>query len=161
MVSTYIGALITLGVFAVLSAIGITITKDNLYAAIYLAVTTGLVGAVYGLFGITYGFVLIYLIFVGATITMTIVLAATYRRIEFRGGVGKSWIIPMLLFIVSIIVASAFTNYEVAPVTSQSLISFVSTSDGLLLIALLASLLMAIMIGLIMYYLEVSRGWRS
>lgn len=54
MVSTYIGALIALGIFAVLSAIGITITKDNLYAAIYLAIATGLVGAVYGLFGITY-----------------------------------------------------------------------------------------------------------
>lgn len=161
MVSTYIDALITLGIFAVLSAIGITITKDNLYAAIYLAIATGLVGAVYGLFGITYGFILIYLIFVGATITMTIVLAATYRRVEFRGGVGKSWIAPMLLFIIAIIIASAFTNYEVTPVTSQSLISFASTPDGLLLIALLASLLMAIMIGLIMYYLEVSGGWRS
>ncbi len=163
MVSTYIGALIALGIFAVLSAIGITITKDNLYAAIYLAIATGLIGAVYGLFGITYGFILIYLIFVGATITMTIVLAATYRRVEFRGGgVGKSWIAPMLLFIIAIIIASAFTNYEVTPVTSQSLISFASTPDGLLLIALLASLLMAIMIGLIMYYLEVSGGgWRS
>lgn len=51
MVSTYIGALITLGVFAVLSAIGVTITKDNLYAAIYLAIATGLVGAVYACLG--------------------------------------------------------------------------------------------------------------
>ncbi|ADY00770.1 MAG: hypothetical protein ACP5GZ_04265 [Vulcanisaeta sp.] len=160
MVSTYIGALITLGVFAVLSAIGITVTKDNLYAAIYLAITTGLIGAVYGLFGITYGFILIYLVFVGATITITIVLAATYRRIEFRGGIGKSWILPMLLFIATIIIASVWTNYNVVPVTSQSLISFASTPDSILLIALLSSLLMAIMIGLIMYYLEVSGRWR-
>ncbi|WP_054857389.1 hypothetical protein [Vulcanisaeta sp. JCM 16159] len=162
MISTYLeGALITLGVFAVLSAIGIIITKDNLYAAIYLAITTGLVGAVYGLFGIAYGFVLIYLIFVGATITITIVLAATYRKIEIKGGVGKSWIVPMILFIIAIVVASVSTKYNVTPVTGQSLTGFTTASDGLLLIALLASLLMAIMIGLIMYYLEVSGVWRS
>ncbi|WP_243669756.1 hypothetical protein [Vulcanisaeta sp. JCM 16161] len=73
----------------------------------------------YGLFGITYGFILIYLIFVGATITITIVLAATYRRVEFRGGVSRSWILPMLLFIIAVIIASVFTNYEVAPATSN------------------------------------------
>ena len=160
MVSEYLGALITLGVLAVLSAIGVTITRDNLYAAIYLAVATGLVGAIYGLFGITYGFVLIYLIFVGATITITIVLAATYRRVEFRGGVGRSWVVPMILFIIAVIVASAMTNYEIPTITSQSLVSFLSAPDSLLLIALLAALLMAVMIGLIMYYLEVSGQWR-
>lgn len=160
MISTYLGALITLGIFAVLSAIGITVTKDNLYAAMYLAVTTGLIGAVYGLFGITYGFVLIYLVFVGATITITIVLAATYRRVEFRGGISRSWILPMLLFVVAIIIASVWTNYSVMPITGQSLISFTSTPDSLLLIVLLSSLLMTIMIGLIMYYLEVSGRWR-
>ncbi len=160
MVSEYVGALIALGVFAVLSAIGTAITRDNLYAAIYLAIATGLVGAIYGLFGIAYGFVLIYLIFVGATITITIVLAATYRRVEFRGGVGRSWIAPMILFIIAVIIASSLTNYEVPPATSQSLVSFLSTPDSLLLIALLSALLMAVMIGLIMYYLEVSGGWK-
>ncbi|MGC8543091.1 MAG: hypothetical protein ACP5NQ_04040 [Vulcanisaeta sp.] len=161
MVGTYLGALIALGVVAVLSAIGITITRDNLYAAIYLAITTGLVGAIYGLFGITYGFILIYLVFVGATITITIVLAATYRRVEFRGGgVGKSWVIPMLLFVIAIIVASVWTNYSVAPVTGQSLVGFLSSPNDLLLVVLLSALLMTIMIGLIMYYLEVGGRWR-
>ncbi|MFB6470249.1 MAG: hypothetical protein TU36_003305 [Vulcanisaeta sp. AZ3] len=160
MVNAYVGALITLGVVAVLSAVGITVTRDNLYAAIYLAITTGLVGAIYGLFGITYGFVLIYLVFAGATITITIVLAATYRRVEFRGGVGKSWIIPMILFVIAIIVASVFTKYTVMPITSQSLVNFLSSTNSILLIVLLASLLMAVMTGLIMYYLEVSGRWR-
>ena len=159
MVGTYLGALITLGTIAVIAAIGISITKDNLYAAIYLAVTTGLVGAIYGLFGITYGFVLIYLVFVGATITITIVLAATYRRIEYRGGVGKSWVVPMLLFIVAVITASLWTEYRVSPLTAQSLMKLTSMNN-LLLMALLSSLLMAIMLGLIMYYHEVNKQWR-
>jgi NADH-quinone oxidoreductase subunit J len=160
MINAYLGALIALGIVSVLTALGITITRDNLYAAIYLAITTGLVGAIYGLFGITYGFILIYLVFVGATITITIVLAATYRRVEFRGGAGKSWVLPMILFIIAIIIASIETTYNITPITSQSLMSFVSAPSDLLLIALLSSLLMVIMIGLIMYYLEVSGRWR-
>ncbi|MCG2864017.1 MAG: hypothetical protein L7H10_05995 [Vulcanisaeta sp.] len=160
MINAYQGALIALGIASVLTAVGVAASRDNLYAAIYLAITTGLVGAVYGLFGVAYGFVLIYLIFVGATITITIVLAATYRRVEFRGGAGKSWAIPMVLFIAVIILASLRTTYSVAPVTGQSLAGFVSTPGDLLLIALLSSLLMAIMIGLVMYYLGVVGRWR-
>ncbi|WP_069807340.1 hypothetical protein [Vulcanisaeta thermophila] len=161
MVSEYYAAVIALGVFAVISSIGVAITKDNLYAAIYLAMATAFIGGIYAVLGVQFGFVLIYLIFVGATITMTIVLAATYRRIEIKGaGVSKVWIIPIILFIVAIILASAGTNYKLTTVPSSVLSSFISSPDYLLLVGLLVSLLVIMMIGLIMYYLRVTGSWR-
>lgn len=161
MTSEYLAAVITLGVFAVISSIGLALTKDNLYAAIYLAVTTGLVGGVYAVLGLQFGFVLIYLIFVGATITITIVLAATYRRIEIKApSISKAWIIPMILFIIAIIIASINSTFKFTTIPSKSLIDFVSSPNYLLLIGLLVSLLTTMMIGLIMYYQRVSESWK-
>jgi len=98
------------GFFAVASSIGVLLTKDNFYAAMYMSVTMLLVAAIYAAFNIQPVVVIITLIFIGAVGIVTVAIAATYRAGASRK-VSIFWIIPVI--IVFAILALAFTSLAV------------------------------------------------
>lgn len=98
------------GFFAVASSIGVLLTKDNFYAAMYMSVTMLLVAAIYAAFNIQPVVVIITLIFIGAVGIVTVAIAATYRAGVSRK-VSIFWIIPVI--IVFAILALAFTSLAV------------------------------------------------
>uniref|UniRef100_A0A7C3ZSF9 NADH-quinone oxidoreductase subunit J n=1 Tax=Archaeoglobus fulgidus TaxID=2234 RepID=A0A7C3ZSF9_ARCFL len=98
------------GFFAVASSIGVLLTKDNFYAAMYMSVTMLFVAAIYAAFNIQPVVVIITLIFIGAVGIVTVAIAATYRAGVSRK-VSIFWIIPVI--IVFAILALAFTSLAV------------------------------------------------
>jgi NADH-quinone oxidoreductase subunit J len=147
--------MITLLLLALASSLGVALSRDNFYAALYLALTTSLVGALYGLLGLAYGFILIFLIYVGATITITVILAAIYRRVPIGGGVGRLWVIPMVLFVATVALAYYANPVEVGGGYGTPPGSF---AQYRLLILSLFSLLILLAIGTITYYSRVRGG---
>ncbi|MCW3131117.1 MAG: hypothetical protein N2V73_00090 [Candidatus Methanospirare jalkutatii] len=82
--------------FAVLAAFGVLLTKDNFYAAIYMALMMTFIASCYAVFGIDAAFVLIAFVFVGAIGIVTVALAATYRRPPERQ-LSYVWVPPAAL----------------------------------------------------------------
>ena len=82
--------------FAVLAAFGVLLTKDNFYAAIYMALMMTFIASCYAVFGIDAAFVLIAFVFVGAIGIVTVALAATYRRPPERQ-LSYIWVPPAAL----------------------------------------------------------------
>jgi NADH-quinone oxidoreductase subunit J len=111
-------SLIVLEVLVVLSSIGVLLSRDNFYAALFLAIASSLSATA---FAVVYGilsFTLIVLIYVGATITITVVLAATYRRpIQHR--VEGSWFGLVILLLMASLMA--LSKYSMAPTAYVSI----------------------------------------
>lgn len=84
------------GVFAVASSIGVLLTKDNFYAALYMSVTMLFVAAIYAAFNLQPVVVIIALIFVGAVGIVTVAIAATYRAKTSRK-VNLAWTAPVVI----------------------------------------------------------------
>ena len=82
--------------FAVLAAFGVLLTKDNFYAAVYMALMMTFIASCYAVFGIDAAFVLIAFVFVGAIGIVTVALAATYRRPPERQ-LSYIWVPPAAL----------------------------------------------------------------
>ncbi len=91
------------GVFAILSAIGVLLTRENLYAALYMSITMLLIAAMYAAYNVQQVVVLIAFVFVGAVGMITIAIAATYRYVPSRR-INLIWIAP-------VIVVFAVTSY--------------------------------------------------
>ncbi len=83
-------------VFTILSAIGVLLTRDNLYAALYMSVTMLLIAAIYAAYNIQQVVVFIAFVFVGAVGMITIAIAATYRYIPAKK-ISVGWIIPVII----------------------------------------------------------------
>ncbi|MCS7121103.1 MAG: hypothetical protein NZ895_00645 [Archaeoglobaceae archaeon] len=92
-------------IFAVLTALGVLLSKDNFYSALYMATTMLLVAAIYALYNLQPVVVLLVLVFVGAVSIVTVALAATYRTAPARK-VNIFWSIPAI-----IIFAIAYLSY--------------------------------------------------
>ncbi len=99
--------LLATGVFAVLASIGVLLTRDNLYAALYMSVAMIFVAAMYAVYNLQPVVVMIVLIFVGAVGIITIAIAATYRTMPSRS-VSVAWLLPAA--IVFAVVACAYTK---------------------------------------------------
>ncbi len=84
------------GVLAVLSSIGVLMTRDNLYAALYMTVTMLFVAAIYAAFNLQPVVVMIVLIFVGAVGIVTVAIAATYRAMPSRK-IDLLWLAPAII----------------------------------------------------------------
>ncbi len=96
------------GVLAVLSSIGVLLTRDNFYAALYMSVAMLFVAAVYAAFNLQPAVVLITLIFVGAVGIITVAIAATYRAAPSRK-ISTLWTVP--IFVVFAVVCYAYYNF--------------------------------------------------
>ena len=103
--------MILLGAFTgvlVLSALGVLLSKDNFYSALFMTLTLVMVATVYALFDLQPIFVLIVFVFVGVIGIVTVALAATYRAMPERQ-FAWIWCIPVLITAV-ILGFSIFTH---------------------------------------------------
>lgn len=84
-----------LSAFAAVASVGVLLTRDNVYAALYMAMAMVTIAAIYAVFNLQPVVVLIVLIFVGAVGIVTVAVAATYRFASQRK-VDLLWIVPAL-----------------------------------------------------------------
>ncbi|RLI76277.1 hypothetical protein DRO97_01175 [Archaeoglobales archaeon] len=139
---------LTLGIATVLFACGVLLTRDNLYASLYMSVTLILIATIYTVYSIQSVFVLITFIFVGAIGIITIALAATYRFIPARK-ISVYWLIPIA--IVTAIVAYTYYLYSgqigIVFIKEHSFASF--PTEYLLMVVFLVSLMALLMLSAI------------
>ena len=134
--------------FAVLSAIGVLLTRDNLYAAIYMSVTMLLIAAIYAVYNVQQVVVLIAFVFVGAVGMITIAIAATYRSVPTKK-VSIAWIAPVI--IVFAITSYFYYNFATSNLKVQGLsLAFEKLStDYMVLLVFLFSLMILMMLSAI------------
>lgn len=137
-----------IGAFAVLSAIGVLLTRDNLYAALYMSVTMLLISAIYAVYNVQQVVVLIAFVFVGAVGMITIAIAATYRYVPTRK-VNIVWIAPVI--IVFAVASYFYYKFATSNIETQGLnLAFERFStDYALLIVFLFSLIILMMLSAI------------
>lgn len=110
----FLPLLYVIGSIAILSALGVLVTKDNFYASLFMSTALIMVAATYALFNLSPVFILIVFIFVGAIGIVTVALAATYRTMPERQ-YSKVWSIP-------VIITAFFLSFSVYYATHQTLI---------------------------------------
>lgn len=149
---------IAIELIAIGFALATLFTKDNLYAAIYLAITTTLIASLYAIANAHFIFLLLMLIYVGAVIIITIVLAATYRYVEPRSvKVSYSWLIPSI--IITALTLALFTvgvtgNVWLSPVKefTKVLTDFLNTN--IFTVSMLVLLIVVLGIAMVKLYRE-------
>ncbi len=114
--------LIALAGIAVLSSLGVLLSKDNFYSSLYMSATLIFVASIYAIFNLQPVFVLIVFIFVGAIGIVTVAVAATYRS-DPESQFSKPW--AVLVVITAAVVGFAIYSYKMLnPNLSSSLIKF-------------------------------------
>lgn len=154
--------IIVVEALAILSSIAALVTKDNLYSALYLAVTSGLTALVFLLVNGILPFVLIVMIYIGATITVTIVLAATYRRPIVYAGVRGAWMgtaaAVIIIALLAIALRSIYTMTLQPPSLSASQLAHVVLSDGAVMLFMLLVSFLSLVMAVVIRYLKVTQG---
>jgi len=146
---------------AVVFALGVLLSKDNFYSALYMAATLVFVATVYAFFSLQPVFILIVFVFVGAIGIVTVALAATYRS-DPKRQVSGLWAVPVV--ITAFFVSLAIYSYPVLnpqPVSSSAiefeLMNFIPLTEYMLLIVFLISLVVLLLLSV----LKMSVGGRS
>lgn len=141
--------IIVVEIMAILAAIGVMFAKDNLYAALYLALASGLSATALLVVNGVLPFVMVVMIYIGATITITIVLAATYRRPVPHSGVNVKWL--ALAVVVAVLAIAAMRPTYTASVEASQVPS-TNISQGILssTIALAALAMLVIFLSVVM-----------
>ena len=144
---------------AVLFALGVLVSSDNFYSALFMSVTLVLVATIYAFFSLQPVFVLILFVFVGAIGIVTVALAATYRT-EPKQQVSWFWAIPVALTV--LILAEAISFYpldgSIAPGTINfQLVNFMPHLEYLLLVVFLIALVLLLLLSV----LKMGVGGRS
>jgi len=143
---------------AVIFALGVLVSKDNFYSALFMSVTLVLVATVYAFFDLQPVFVLIVFIFVGAIGIVTVALAATYRSAPERQFSGL-WAVPVA--IATVIIAGSIFMARPQPAVPGAiefdLAQFIPQTEYLLIVVLLVSLVVLLLLSI----LEIGVGRRS
>ncbi len=144
---------------AVLFALGVLVSSDNFYSALFMSVTLVLVATIYAFFSLQPVFVLILFIFVGAIGIVTVALAATYRTAPEQQ-VSWFWAIPVAL--TALILAEAISFYpldgSIVPSTINfQLVNFIPHLEYLLLVVFLIALVLLLLLSV----LRMGVGGRS
>ena len=146
---------------AIVFALGVLVSKDNFYSALFMSVTLVFVATVYAFFGLQPVFVLIVFIFVGAIGIVTVALAATYRS-EPERQVSGIWAAPVAL--TALIMAYALYAYsKLNPELTYSgtiafeLTNFLLSTEYLLIVVFLVSLVVLLLLSV----LKIGIGGRS
>lgn len=105
--------LLALGSVTVLSSLGVLLSRDNFYSALYMALTMIFIATTFAVFNIQSAFILIAFIFIGAVGIVTVTLAAVFRYVPRKIPVDRLWIIPTILTIAVL----AYTLYKYATFT--------------------------------------------
>ncbi len=144
--------LIALAGIAVLSSLGVLLSKDNFYSSLYMSATLIFVASIYAIFSLQPVFVLIVFIFVGAIGIVTVAVAATYRSDPERQ-FSKPW--AVLVVITAAVVGFAIYSYKMLnPEMSSSvikfeLLSFMSQSEYLILVLSLVALVVLLLLSVL------------
>jgi len=145
-------ALLALSAAAILSAIGASLSRDNLYSALYMSITLILIAAIYTLFNVQSVFVLIVFIFVGAIGAVTVALAATLRTEVLKIPVDRLWIAPIIVvFAIIAFVLFTYSGYRLSIRCGPELVIPAFLSNYFLLAVFLISLSLVIMVSAVMY----------
>jgi len=146
---------------AVVFALGVLLSKDNFYSALYMAATLVFVATVYAFFNLQPVFVLILFVFVGAIGIVTVALAATYRSDPERQ-VSGLWAVPV--FITALVIGSSVYSqivFNPQPVSSSAvefeLMNFIPLPEYMLIVVFLISLVVLLLLSV----LKISVGGRS
>ena len=146
---------------AVLFSLGVLVSKDNFYSALYMSVTQVFVATVYAFFNLQPVFVLLVFIFVGAIGIVTVALAATYRS-EPERQISGFWVLPVFLTVL-IIGSAIMSNILFAPqpistgTIAFELMNFIPIAEYLLIVVALISLVVLLLLSV----LKMGVGGRS
>jgi NADH:ubiquinone oxidoreductase subunit 6 (subunit J) len=144
--------LIALAGIAVLSSLGVLLSKDNFYSSLYMSATLIFVASIYAIFSLQPVFVLIVFIFVGAIGIVTVAVAATYRSDPERQ-FSKPW--AVLVAITAAVVGFAIYSYTMLnpeisfSVIKFELISFMLQSEYLILVLSLVALVVLLLLSVL------------
>ena len=144
--------LIALAGIAVLSSLGVLLSKDNFYSSLYMSATLIFVASIYAIFNLQPVFVLIVFIFVGAIGIVTVAVAATYRS-DPESQFSKPW--AVLVVITAAVVGFAIYSYNLLnPNVSFSsikfeLINFMAQSEYLILVLSLVALVVLLLLSVL------------
>lgn len=144
---------------AVLFALGVLVSSDNFYSALFMSVTLVLVATIYAFFSLQPVFVLILFVFVGAIGIVTVALAATYRTAPEQQ-VSWFWAIPVALTALILVEAISFypLGGSMAPGTINfQLVNFMAHLEYLLLVVFLIALVLLLLLSV----LKMGVGGRS
>ncbi len=144
--------LIALAGIAVLSSLGVLLSKDNFYSSLYMSATLIFVASIYAIFNLQPVFVLIVFVFVGAIGIVTVAVAATYRS-DPESQFSKPW--AVLVVITAAVVGFAIYSYKMLnPNLSSSLIkfeliNFMAQSEYLILVLSLVALVVLLLLSVL------------
>lgn len=150
--SIEVWVLIALAGVAVLSSLGVLLSKDNFYSSLYMSATLIFVASIYAIFNLQPVFVLIVFIFVGAIGIVTVAVAATYRS-EPESQFSKPW--AVLVVITAAVVGFAIYSYNMLnpnvpfSLIKFELINFMSQPEYLLLVLSLVALVVLLLLAVL------------
>jgi len=150
--SMEVWVLIALAGIAVLSSLGVLLSKDNFYSSLYMSATLIFVASIYAIFNLQPVFVLIVFVFVGAIGIVTVAVAATYRS-DPESQFSKLWAVPAV--ITAAVVGFAIYSYNLLnPNVSLSsikfeLINFMAQSEYLILVLSLVALVVLLLLSVL------------
>jgi|Deesub1362A_J573_1020465.scaffolds.fasta_scaffold00076_99 NADH-quinone oxidoreductase subunit J len=138
--------LLVLSAFAILFSVGVLLTKDNFYSALFMSFALLTIGTIYALADLQPVFVLIAFIFVGAVGMVTVALAAVYK-FKPSTQLSKYWVIPSTITAIIL----SYTLYTFAGVGADIKAIEIGnfTSEYLILIVFLISLMVLLMLAVI------------
>jgi NADH:ubiquinone oxidoreductase subunit 6 (subunit J) len=150
--SIEVWVLIALAGIAVLSSLGVLVSKDNFYSSLFMSATLIFVASIYAIFNLQPVFVLIVFIFVGAIGIVTVAVAATYRADPERQ-FSKLWAVPVIItaFVIGFAIYS-YTMFNPKVFSSEikfELIKFIPLSEYLLLILSLVALVVLLVLSVL------------
>jgi len=102
--------LIALESAIIISSLGVLLSRDNFYSALYMALTMIFIATTFAVFNIQSAFILITFIFVGAVSVVTVAISAVFRFVPKKIPVNKLWIAPTILTMTVL----SFTIYKYA-----------------------------------------------
>lgn len=150
--SMEVWVLIALAGIAVLSSLGVLLSKDNFYSSLYMSATLIFVASIYAIFSLQPVFVLIVFIFVGAIGIVTVAVAATYRS-DPESQFSKPW--AVLVVITAAVVGFAIYSYKMLnpemsfSVIKFELITFMAQSEYLILVLSLVALVVLLLLSVL------------
>lgn len=139
--------LLALGSVTVLSSLGVLLSRDNFYSALYMALTMIFIATTFAVFNVQSAFILIAFIFIGAIGIVTVALAAVFRYVPRKIPVDRLWILPTILTIA--VLAYTLYKYATFNISTASVDISVFQSQYALAVVFLICLMVLLMISIV------------
>jgi len=139
--------LLALGSVTVLSSLGVLLSRDNFYSALYMALTMIFIATTFAVFNVQSAFILIAFIFIGAIGIVTVALAAVFRYVPRKIPVDRLWILPTILTIA--VLAYTLYKYATFNISTASVDMSAFQSQYALAVVFLVCLMVLLMISIV------------